>query len=81
MPIENPKSAIENAQRAGTLLPAAAENILAFLDAGLPAWAEQSIAELVSGGKWSELNDRFYRYLEFGTRDARPNDRGCGCSS
>src|SRR5687767_11569325 len=62
---------INAAAKADTLLPSTAENIAAFLAAKLPAWAEQSIAELVSKEAWSELNDRFYRYLEFGTGGMR----------
>lgn len=61
------KSAVE----AGKLMPAAAANISAYLAAKLPAWAEASITELIEGGAWSELNDRFYRELEFGTGGIR----------
>jgi phosphoglucomutase len=43
----------------------------AFLAARLPAWAEESIGELVAMEAWGELNDRFYRYLEFGTGGMR----------
>ena len=53
------------------LLPAAAENLNAWLQAGLPGWAAKSMDELVRRGEWSELNDRFYRYLEFGTGGMR----------
>lgn len=63
--------AIEQAVKAGHLLPAAADNIRAFLAANLPAWAGASIEELVTQGAWAELNDRFYRYLEFGTGGMR----------
>lgn len=59
------------ARRAGRLLPAAADNLAAFLDAGLPAWSRAAIEELASREAWSELNDRFYRYLEFGTGGMR----------
>jgi phosphoglucomutase len=62
---------ITAAARAGHLLPGTAENLAAFLAAKLPAWAEQSIAELVVNAAWSELNDRFYRFLEFGTGGMR----------
>lgn len=64
-------ASIQQAIRDGKLLPAAAENIATFLAAPLPAWASASIAELVTRGEWSELNDRFYRYLEFGTGGMR----------
>src|SRR5581483_1996655 len=62
---------MEAARRAGQLLPASAENLAAFLAAGLPAWAQASIDELVAQGAWGELNDRFYRFLEFGTGGMR----------
>ena len=62
---------IAAAVAAGHLMPAAGENLTAWLRAGLPAWAQQSMAELVEAGAWSELNDRFYRYLEFGTGGMR----------
>jgi phosphoglucomutase len=52
-------------------LPSTAENITAFLAAGLPAWAKESIDELIAQAAWGELNDRFYRYLEFGTGGMR----------
>ena len=64
-------SSISAAVDAGRLLPAAADNLRAFLSAGLPAWAEAAIAELVNAGAWGELNDRFYRFLEFGTGGMR----------
>ncbi len=62
---------ISAAAKAGQLLPATAENIASFLAARLPAWAEQSIDELLMKGAWGELNDRFYRFLEFGTGGMR----------
>jgi phosphoglucomutase len=62
---------IKAAAQAGQLLPAAAENLAAFLGAKLPPWAVSSIDELVAKQAWSELNDRFYRYLEFGTGGMR----------
>jgi phosphoglucomutase len=63
--------AIKAAAQSGKIMPSTADNIAAFLAAKLPAWAEQSIAELVSKAAWSELNDRFYRFLEFGTGGMR----------
>src|SRR3954471_23905336 len=62
---------IQSAASAGQLMPSTAENLTAFLGARLPAWAEASIDELVTKGAWSELNDRFYRFLEFGTGGMR----------
>ncbi|MBL9205258.1 MAG: phospho-sugar mutase [Opitutaceae bacterium] len=65
------QDAIAAATKAGQLLPAAADNLTAWLAADLPAWARSSIEELVAQQAWSELNDRFYRYLEFGTGGMR----------
>ncbi len=62
---------IASATKSGQLLPSTAENIAAFLAAKLPAWAEQSIDQLATAGAWGELNDRFYRFLEFGTGGMR----------
>lgn len=62
---------IQAAAQAGSLLPSAAENLAAFLSAGLPAWAGDSIDELVAKSAWGELNDRFFRFLEFGTGGMR----------
>lgn len=62
---------IQTAAKGGKLLPSAAENLATFLAAQLPAWAQASIDELVRQEAWSELNDRFYRFLEFGTGGMR----------
>jgi phosphoglucomutase len=62
---------IPAAVQAGRLLPAAAENLSAFLASRPPAWAVASADELVAREAWPELNDRFYRYLEFGTGGIR----------
>jgi phosphoglucomutase len=63
-------SAVRAAAQAGKLMPSTAENVTAWY-AGVPDWARQSIAELVERGEWAELNDRFFRYLEFGTGGMR----------
>ena len=62
---------IKEAVHAGNLMPSAAENLEAWRQTGLPAWAQDSMRELISRGEWRELNDRFYRYLEFGTGGMR----------
>ncbi|MEO6567691.1 MAG: phospho-sugar mutase, partial [Opitutaceae bacterium] len=62
---------INTAAQAGQLLPGTAQNLAAFLQADLPTWAKASIDELVTAQAWNELNDRFYRYLEFGTGGMR----------
>ena len=55
----------------GNLLPDTVENMRSFLGANLPDWAVASIDELVASEAWSELNDRFYVYLAFGTGGMR----------
>jgi phosphoglucomutase len=62
---------IQSAGKAGQLLPSTTENLAVWLNAPLPTWASAAIAELVDQQAWSELNDRFYRYLEFGTGGMR----------
>lgn len=66
-----PAEKISKAGKAGKLLASAADNLNAWLRAGLPEWAARSLAELIERGEWAELNDRFYRYLEFGTGGMR----------
>ncbi|WP_438483637.1 phospho-sugar mutase [Oleiharenicola lentus] len=62
---------VSQAGKDGKLMPSAVENLIAWSNGGLPEWAMQSIHELVDRGEWAELNDRFYRYLEFGTGGMR----------
>ena len=62
---------IRAAAQANQLLPSAAENLTVWYQAGLPGWATESIEVLIQSSAWSELNDRFYRYLEFGTGGMR----------
>jgi len=73
-PISLPMTTIDQihaAGAAGQLLPGSVQNLTAWLEAGLPPWAMAAIEELVAKETWGELNDRFYRYLEFGTGGMR----------
>ncbi|MCC5805738.1 MAG: phospho-sugar mutase [Opitutales bacterium] len=71
------KQQLEDAVGADKLLPSARDNIVAWTQSGvLPAWAVDSIGELVFGGRWGELNDRFYKALEFGTGGMRSRTIG-----
>jgi phosphoglucomutase len=55
-----------------TLLDTAHRNILQVLSRpDCEEWERLSIAELTHGEHWTELNDRFYRTLEFGTGGIR----------
>jgi len=62
---------ISQAAKDGQLMASAADNLNAWLQGGLPDWAQLSLGELIGRGEWAELNDRFYRYLEFGTGGMR----------
>ncbi len=71
------KQQLDEAVAAEKLLPSARDNILGWTESGvLPAWAMESIGELASGGHWGELNDRFYKALEFGTGGMRSRTVG-----
>ncbi len=63
---------IEAAGANGSLLESTVTNLKIWASADfLPAWAGESIAELVEKGEWEELNDRFYQNLAFGTGGIR----------
>ncbi len=55
----------------GRLLDSSRENILSLLESSTSEVVHSSIAELVSRGEWTELNDRFFRKLAFGTGGLR----------
>ena len=63
---------IAAAEQAGQILPSTAQNLRTWLGGTfLPDWARAAIEELVAKEQWPELNDRFYRTLEFGTGGMR----------
>ena len=64
-------TSLQTAATAGQLLPSTLKNLETWLSAGLPAWATASLEELVARQQWGEINDRFYRDLEFGTGGMR----------
>jgi phosphoglucomutase len=66
-----PADPIQAAVLSGRLMAPSAANISAYLSANLPAWAHESVRELLGNEAWGELNDRFYRELEFGTGGIR----------
>ena len=68
---EKLEKAIERAPGGGQLLDSAVKNIRALL-AGAPSdLYSRVIDELVAAEEWAELNDRFYKTLEFGTGGLR----------
>jgi phosphoglucomutase len=62
---------IENATASKLLLASAADNIRALLNSGSSEFYSRVISELIAGGHWDELSDRFYKTLEFGTGGLR----------
>lgn len=67
---------IEQAVADGLLLSSSAENIRHLLaSSDLPLYHD-SVSELVDQKKWSELNDRFYQTLKFGTGGLRGRSIG-----
>jgi phosphoglucomutase len=69
--IEQLNSKIQSAVADGKLMESAAKNIRALL-AGAPSDLYlRAVNELVNAAQWSELNDRFYQTLAFGTGGLR----------
>ncbi|MBO0696545.1 MAG: phospho-sugar mutase, partial [Verrucomicrobia bacterium] len=64
-------SKISRAVADGQLMASAEENIYALLGGAPSDLYLRSVRELVDGGEWSELNDRFYQTLAFGTGGLR----------
>ena len=62
---------IDRAVACGQLLGFAAENIRSLLAGSASNRYVRVIEELVDKGEWAELNDRFYKTLEFGTGGLR----------
>lgn len=62
---------LETSVSEGKLLAAAKTNIEALLAGAAGDLALRSITELVDGGNWEELNDRFFKTLAFGTGGLR----------
>ncbi|HZS17507.1 MAG TPA: phospho-sugar mutase [Candidatus Udaeobacter sp.] len=64
-------SKLSGAVAAGQLMESAAANIRALLDGASSDLYLRAVSELVDAGEWSELNDRFYQTLAFGTGGLR----------
>lgn len=71
MTLETLSSTLATAVAGGKLLAQSQQNILELLaGAATPLYAA-SVAELVQGGHWKELDDRFFKKLSFGTSGLR----------
>jgi phosphoglucomutase len=68
---DNLSAAVERAVADGKLLESAAGNIRALLAAAPSDLYACAVEELISAREWDELNDRFYKTLEFGTGGLR----------
>jgi len=73
---EKLEKAIERAVGGGQLLDSAAKNIRALLGGAPSDLYSRVIDELVAAEEWAELNDRFYKTLEFGTGGLRGRTTG-----
>lgn len=62
---------IDQLVKNGQLLASTAKNIRALLAGGSSDLYPRVVDELVTAEKWDELNDRFYKTLEFGTGGLR----------
>ena len=63
---------LQKALNENQLLKSTLENILEFIRTeGLPKFAIKSIEELVEKEAWKELNDRFFKRIDFGTAGMR----------
>lgn len=63
---------LEAAVKAGHLLAASRENMIFLLEkAGASPVDAAAVRELAERGQWTELNDRFYQTLKFGTGGLR----------
>ena len=68
---------IKLAGRDGRLLESSVTNLVGWLEGGfLPDWAMESIEELVREEQWDELDDRFYKFIAFGTGGMRSRTIG-----
>ncbi len=70
-PDQSLRAKIAAAVKAGELLPSSAANIETLLRAAADDFYQRVITELAEGGHWTELNDRFYKTLAFGTGGLR----------
>ncbi|MCP5550994.1 MAG: phospho-sugar mutase [Akkermansiaceae bacterium] len=62
---------LDAAAKDGRLLESSRENILALLETAADPLHEAAVTELAEAGEWSELNDRFFMKLAFGTGGLR----------
>jgi len=64
-------SLIQEAARSGKLLQSSCDNILTLLSRSTSPVYQAAVKELAESGNWSELDNRFFRTLAFGTGGLR----------
>jgi phosphoglucomutase len=69
--VQKLNSKIERAAADGQLIESAAKNIRSLLAGASSDLNSRVVEELVAASEWSELNDRFYQTLAFGTGGLR----------
>jgi len=69
--MSNWRQRLAEAVGAGSVLADSGRNIELLLSGTSDERAEDAVVELVDGGNWAELNDRFYKTLAFGTGGLR----------
>ena len=69
--LEELNSRIEGAVARGQLLESTAKNVRSLLGGATTELYLKSVSQLADGCEWSELNDRFYQTLAFGTGGLR----------
>ncbi len=69
--MEDLSARIQKAAETGKLLEMSAQNALQLLERSKDQVVEDTLAELVHSENWTELNDRFFRTLAFGTGGLR----------
>src|ERR1700740_1067273 len=67
----NIEAKIDKAIIAGKLLKRSAQNLRALLNGAPSDLYRRAVEELMDTAEWNELNDRFYKTLEFGTGGLR----------
>lgn len=65
------KQALRDAGKRGDILKETLENALSWIEHNHQEWMLASLGELVESACWTELNDRFFKTLAFGTGGLR----------
>jgi phosphoglucomutase/phosphomannomutase len=64
-------STAEAAAQQGSLAQSSWESLHQWLTGEAYCWSHEELRELIQAGKWSDLNDRFYQAIPFGTGGRR----------